>query len=161
MIRASGILFLCGNSALFLRRGASSDQPGTWCLPGGCIEQGETAEAAAAREAYEEVGYRVKPEQLRPWTRTVNSLAAPEVVLPEGGDPASTVPDEVDFETFLVRLSEPFTPHLSDEHDGYAWAPVAGPPQPLHPGVQISLDRLQMDELGVARAMAAGLGCQV
>jgi hypothetical protein len=64
--------------------------------------------------------------------------------------------EDCDFTTFIVRLQEQFTPALCDEHDGFAWAPVGGPPQPLHPGVQIALDRLGWDELDVAEAMAAG-----
>lgn len=36
---------------LAVRRG-----PGDWCLPGGKVESGETASAAAARECFEETG---------------------------------------------------------------------------------------------------------
>lgn len=164
MIRAAGILFLCGDSTLLLRRGNGGDHPNEWCCPGGQLEDGETAEQAAIRECYEECGFRVKAGDLRPWTRTV---AQPEQVL-AAHQPASLRPDvdtakplyelgeEVDFTTFVVRLAAPFTPLLCDEHDGYAWCPTGGPPEPLHPGVRVALDRLTMDELGVARAMAAG-----
>ncbi len=39
--------------------------PGVWDLPGGHIEEGETAIEAACREIHEELGLRLAPEQLR------------------------------------------------------------------------------------------------
>lgn len=168
MIRAAGILFLCGGSALFLRRGPVGDHAGEWALPGGKLEDGETQEQAAIRETVEETGFDVLPVALRPWTRTVTpavEMPAPLPMpdLPMDGDvpvieeAVEIIASEaVDFATFIVRLKEQFTPVLCDENDGYCWAPVNGAPQPIHPGVQIVLDRLNMDELGVARAMAAG-----
>lgn len=170
MIRAAGILFLCGGSALFLRRGPGGDFPGTWACPGGRLEGDETQEEAAIRETLEETGFEVSPSALRPWTRTVTPVASAPMVDPISAEPIATdgpaieiVPvvenemlEAVDFCTFVIRLKEQFTPILSEESDGYAWCPISGPPQPLHPSVQIALDRLGMDELGVARAMAAG-----
>ena len=153
MIRAAGILFIVDGCALFLRRGNGGDHPNEWCFPGGQLEEDETAEQAAIRETQEEAGYSTEATALRPWTRAV---ALAQAGLPE--DPAALVaqPETVDFTTFIVRLKEKFTPTLCPEHDGYAWAPLGGPPQPLHPGCRVALDRLNMDELGVARAMAEG-----
>ena len=154
MIRAAGILFLCGDSALFLRRTAAGDQPDTWCIPGGKLEDGETAEDAAIRETMEEVGREVKAAELRPWTRTLMPAETPLESAVE--ELAGEAPDGVDFTTFICRVKEQFAVRLSEENDGYAWSPVTAPPLPLHPGVQVSLDRIGMNELGVARAMAAG-----
>lgn len=154
MIRAAGILFLVGNTALFLRRGNGSDHPNEWCCPGGRIEDGETAAQAAVRETLEEAGFEVSEADLRPWTRTAQPASAGLPAIE--GQPVAE-PDDVDFTTFVVRLTEQFTPVLDlNEHDGYCWAPVGGAPQPLHPGVAVALSRLDMDELGVARAMAVG-----
>lgn len=154
MIRGAGILFLVGDTALFLRRGNGSSMPNTWCCPGGKIEEGETPEQAAIRETFEEAGIQLKESDLRPWTRTVAPAEAGPVAV-SGQVPAE--PEDVDFTTYVVRLTEQFTPKLNlDEHDGYCWAPVGGAPQPLHPGMTTALARMDMDELGVARAMAAG-----
>lgn len=158
MIRAAGILFLVGETALFLRRGNGGSMPNLWCCPGGKQEDGETAGECAIRETAEEAGYEAKPDQLRPWTRTIARAEYAPAGTPavEGDVPAE--PEDVDFTTFVVRLPEQFTPVLDlAEHDGYCWAPIHGAPQPLHPGVQIALDREGMDELGVARAMSQGL----
>lgn len=144
MIKAAGIMYLTPDrQALFLKRGAGSDHPMEWAWPGGQLEDDETTEQAALRESEEECGYAPAPAALLPHARAV----APADV-PDGED--------VDFTTFLCRVPEPFTVTLCDEHTGYAWANIDAPPLPLHPGAQLAIDRLGMNELGVARAMAAG-----
>jgi NUDIX domain len=65
-LRAAGLaLVTTAGEALFLKRSESSDHAGEWCFPGGEIESGETAEAAALREVLEEVGYEVPQEAER------------------------------------------------------------------------------------------------
>lgn len=171
MIKAAGIMLLTtGKQVLYLKRGDGGDFPGHWCFPGGRQEDGETAEQAAIRETEEEAGY--KAEGLKFWTRriaqheTTGAQISPQdgipvaetvspVVLPPGD--TLVVPGvPVDFTTFACAIAEPFTPTLNDENVGYAWAPVDQPPEPLHPGCRIALARLTMDELGIARAIAAG-----
>lgn len=63
--------------------------------------------------------------------------------------------EAVDFTTFFGRIDR-FEPTLDAEHVGFAWAPIDQPPEPLHPGCRIAIDRRSMDELGVARAIADG-----
>ena len=161
MIKAAGILIVSGESALFVRRGNGADHPNEWCIPGGKLEGGETAEAGAVRETFEETGLEIKEMELRPWTRT---LAPAETTLEQATVAAPATPEEapapstdVDFTTFMVKVNQQVSPKLQlDEVDGFAWAPITAPPQPLHPGVQVALERFQMDELGVARAIAEG-----
>jgi 8-oxo-dGTP pyrophosphatase MutT (NUDIX family) len=157
VIRAAGILFLDpeGN-ALFLRR-ADGDRSGHWAFPGGKLEGGETPEEAAIREVDEEIGYKVKASSLRLHARRIKPampIGVNDEVLPPGAD--LPPPPLVDFTTFLVRVPQQFVPKLNEEHDGYVWSKVTEPPEPLHPGCRIALDKLFMDELGIARAMVAG-----
>lgn len=58
---------------VLLLRGVVSD--GKWSLPGGGVEKGETATAAASRELYEETGIRVRQTDLRYLT----TLARPDI----------------------------------------------------------------------------------
>lgn len=161
MIRAAGILFVApGNLALFVKRGPGGDYPGCWGFPGGRAEEGETAEQTARREADEEVG-KFPDGALALWARQISpggGNAAEPAATPL---PGSAAPGEqVDFTTFLQRVPETFEPVLgpvgAPEHTGWAWAKISEPPEPLHPGCRVALARFSMDELGVARAIAAG-----
>lgn len=156
MIRAAGILFIAQTgAALFVKRA----DDGTWAFPGGHIEAGETAEEAATRECVEEIGTLPAGDRTL-WTRRIANNEIAAALAPDAGLPptdAMVVPaEQVDFTTFLQRIPEQFTPALNDESTGYAWADPDQPPEPLHPGARIALARLTMDELGIARAIAAG-----
>lgn len=136
MIKAAGILFLtAADEVLLLKRGVDGDHAGEWCFPGGTTEDGETAEQTAIRETGEEIGE-----------------------CPDGERAVLTrrIADGVDFTTFLQRVPEPFTPKLNEEHTGWSWASKDAPPEPLHPGARVAIDRLTMNELDIARAMARG-----
>lgn len=137
-ITAAGILLVTKDGqALFLKRGEGGDHAGEWDLPGGRVEPGEAIEQAVSRETIEETG-RLPEGDRTVFARRIDKATG------------------VDFTTFLQRIEAPYIPTLNDEHTGYAWAPVIDPPQPLHPGVKIVIDKLSMDELGIARAIAAG-----
>jgi len=112
--------------ALFLKRGPDSDHAGTWAWPGGGIEDGETAEEAARREALEEIGYTPEGE-LSELDHKENEQGA--------------------FTTFHHGVSEHFLPKLNSEHTAYAWAPLTEPPSPLHPGVADTIDKIRQADL--------------
>jgi 8-oxo-dGTP pyrophosphatase MutT (NUDIX family) len=173
MIRAAGILIVdTEGKALFVKRGPGGDYPGLWAFPGGRLEDGETARDAAVRETKEEAGFKAPAKELTLWTRRVaarevannvdTALAQPVAHAPGLPGEATVQPggEQVDFTTFLLSGVEPFTPELgpkdAPEHVAFAWAPPDQPPEPLHPGARIALARFGMDELGVARAIAAG-----
>lgn len=136
--RAAGILFVRGDRKILLMRRASGDHPGTWALPGGGVEEGETSEETARRETLEETGQEYSDE-LIPWTRRRA--------------------DGVDFTTFVGSLPDGFEPTLNDEHDDYMWVDrqfaLAAAPV-LHPGLVIALKRFEMNELDIAKAIQAG-----
>lgn len=172
MIRAAGILIVNkeGN-ALFLKRAEQGDYPGTWCFPGGRVEEGEDALAAAVRETMEECGFRAKSptyltRRVMTVDRTVPTIAQPALSLGDVLAANATAPviqevsplgEQVDYTTFYVKGVDEFTPILNSEHVGYAWAPIDQPPAPLHPGCSIALRRAKgMNELEVAQAIRDG-----
>lgn len=134
---AAGVMFMTPEKdVLFLKRGKGGDHPGEWCFPGGGREDDETAEETAEREAVEEIGFCPKG------TRTVLTRSV------AGGN--------VDYTTFIQRVNDRFDPKLNGEHTAFRWAKASNPPHPMHPGAQIAVDRLSMNELDVARAIVAG-----
>lgn len=136
MITAAGILIRSKTGeVLFLRRSADGDFPGTWCIPGGKREDGETIKECAERETREEIGPA-------PYGNPV--------------DLARRIRDGVDFTTYLAPTATAFTPTLSDEHTGFCWALPSQPPMPLHPGMAAALTKLIGNELDVARMIQAG-----
>lgn len=135
--RAAGILFVRGSQVLLMRR-TGHDFPGTWALPGGGMEAGESAEDTARRETLEETALDFTGE-LVPWTRRVLN--------------------GVDFSTFATPAADDFEPTLNDEHDAYMWVDrqfALAAAAVLHPGVIVALQRFDMDELGIAKAIRAG-----
>jgi len=58
-----GISINDNNEILLVKRGVEPDI-GSWCLPGGFIELGETSEQAVKRELLEETGVDVNPGEI-------------------------------------------------------------------------------------------------
>jgi 8-oxo-dGTP pyrophosphatase MutT (NUDIX family) len=95
---------------LFVKRADT----GQWAFPGGHIEHGETPDEAAARECFEETGY--KPDDVK----HISTLTT----------------NGVKFHTYRHQADTHFEPRLCNEHTGYAWCDPDFPPKPLHPGIK-------------------------
>lgn len=134
------------------------------------MEGSESRAEAARREATEEVGSHPRGD-IAPLARTRRlegvpldvapipvGATAPAVEAPPSPPlvPLAGAPTVVDFTTYVQRVDKPFEVVLSPEHSAHVWASVYSPPLPLHPGVQVAIDRLDMDELGVAEAIRDG-----
>lgn len=99
------------------------------------------------RQKWQEALKRGDAEWDKLSTELVNDLTASVAVVPG---------EQVEFTTFVLKDVEEFIPDVakSGEHVGYAWAPLSQPPEPLHPGVRLSLSKFGMDERHIAEAMA-------
>jgi hypothetical protein len=120
---AAGILFVAPDGDVLLLRRSSKEAnfAGHWALPGGGVDDDETPEQGALREAREEMGW-------------ASDDAKPRLI-----DQKMT-PTGLAFHTFACPVKDKFTPHLNDEHTGYAWAPLSMLPRPMHPAVEAMLN---------------------
>ena len=96
-LRGAGSMITSNGKLLLLRRSSSVERPGLWNLPGGHIEEGETAKEACLRETYEETG-------ILPFVEAI-----PGVVILEA------------FAVFPWEVSAEMDPDLNEEHDAYGW----------------------------------------
>lgn len=107
-IRTKRYLFLLRNGARY---------SGTWGLPGGKVDRGETVAQGLTREIEEELGGVIRDAKLYPIEQFTSDN------------------NKFTYHTFLIPVEEEFIPVLNDEHRGYAWCAVEDYPKPLHPGV--------------------------
>lgn len=126
-IFASGILFR-QNRKIFLIKRADD---GTWCIPGGHVEAGETPGQAARREVAEETGYQ--------YTGNMTPLSVLN-----------------DYATYLVENSEEFEAQINDESTDSGWFPMNDLPSPLHPPFAQTLQQQPLNETDVAQLIASG-----
>lgn len=101
---------------LYLLRN-DTKHPGTWGLPGGKVEAGESLLATINRECCEEIGHMPKITSLVPLEKFTSTDGA------------------FSYHTFFATVVEEFTPVLNYEHIGYSWISRATWPKPMHPGL--------------------------
>lgn len=114
---AAGVAYFTEDGRMLLmRRAQDREHGGEWAFPAGNVEEGETAEMAAAREFHEETGHHLDGEAL--------------------GDRRSWLDDDTGMRfTAFSAVGPEFKPVLDVEHTDYAWVEPAEMPEPLHPGV--------------------------
>jgi 8-oxo-dGTP diphosphatase len=111
---AAGLLVASQGQALLQLRARWAHQGGTWSIPGGAKERGESSVDAALREAHEELG--IEPEAVEP---------AGSYVADCGG---------WRYETVLARAAAPLRLEDRAESAGHRWvAPEEIDGMDLHP----------------------------
>ena len=99
--QGAGIMFTDGERTLLLKRAEGTGNAGTWGLPGGKVEKGESMIAGAVRETIEETG--------------VSDVPGDRLDAFESRDGTHR------WTTYLYRIRSPFEVTLSDEHSEYKW----------------------------------------
>ncbi len=130
-VPGAGIMFTDGTRILLLKRSREVDHPGSWVVPGGACEAEEDPRVTAYRETKEEVGH-VPAHDVLDWYTL-------ETPFDDKAPPQ--------FTTFLAHVDpsvvEGFLAELDQESTGWGWFKQEEAQKlPLHPGVQILLDKV-------------------
>ena len=127
-LKAVGVWFLSQGTGryLYLLRN-DAKHPGSWGLPGGKIETGETLLGGMERECVEELGSFPAYTRLVPLEKFTSADGMFE------------------YHTWVCVVDEEFIPVLNDEHLGYAWIDQGTWPRPMHPGLwsTVNLESIQ------------------
>lgn len=134
---AVGVWFysLATQRYLYLLRN-DSKHPGSWGLPGGKANDGETLLETIKRECTEEMG------AIPVYTRLVPL------------EKFTSADSKFAYHTFFCSVNEEFIPVLNDEHIGWAWIDSGHWPRPLHPGLwsTINFDAVREKVLAMERS---------
>ena len=118
--KGAGIFFTDGEKTLLLKRSDKGDNGGTWGIPGGKTEAGETAIGTAMRESKEECG----------------------VVKGKRFDNLDSLDGHYQWTTFFFKINKPFKCKLSDEHTDWKWVSIESMGEMnLHPKLRKNLSR--------------------
>lgn len=134
IIPAVYCIFRDGDKILLLRRANTGYMDGFYGLPSGHLDGGEPAEVAACREAKEEAGVDIRPEDLR-LVYTLHRKAQ------EGDHERIDLFFEVKNWTGQPQNAEP---HKCDE---LRWSAIADLPNNTIPEVQKTLEKIAQGEL--------------
>lgn len=130
---AAGIVFVSPQGRILLLKRSDQEEnfAGHWGLPGGGVEDGETPEQGAAREAREEIGVDANPAGFKDLHKAMT-------------------PTGMAFHTFALPVADEFKPKLNAEHTDHKWADLGILPRPLHP----ALERMLQSKIGLVDDMS-------
>lgn len=119
--QGAGCIFLAKDTKRILLpyRSSSVEQPHTWGVWGGAIDNKENPSDAVRREVREEAGY------------TGSAQLVPLVVFQKG---------TFKYHNFLAIVDKEFTPKTNWETDDFRWVDYGNWPTPLHFGLQYLID---------------------
>jgi len=127
-LKAVGVWFLSRSTRryLYLLRN-DQKHPGSWGLPGGKVESGETLLGGMERECIEELG----------------GMPAYRKLIPV--EQFTSADGKFEYHTWVCVIDNEFIPVLNHEHIGYSWIDVGTFPKPMHPGLwsTINIDVIQ------------------
>ena len=139
-MKAVGVWFrsVATSRYLYLLRNDSKN-PGTWGLPGGKVEAGETLLGAMERECIEELGHMPEYHRLVPLEKFTSADGVFE------------------YHTWICVVPQEFVPTLNHEHLGWAWIDQGTWPRPMHPGLwnTVNLEAVQHKIHTVEQYLAA------
>jgi 8-oxo-dGTP diphosphatase len=121
------LFFLRDDHVLLLRRFNTGWEDGSYSVPAGHVEAGETVTEAAIREAHEEVGVSVKPQEIRV-VHVMNRKSDDE---------------RIDFFLRVESWAGEIVNREPDKCDDLQWCPVASLPGNLIPYVRLGLQNFQ------------------
>lgn len=125
-IPAAGVMLMTPHYRILFGKRRGADHAGDWAFPAGRVEEDESPEEAAKREAKEEVNFEDFDDKL------------PLIDHRKVGD--------VDFSTYLQEVPEEFDPEPNEEFSEFRWAYPDEAPEPLHPGVKETLSKYLDDD---------------
>ncbi len=118
-----GALIYCTSTDryLFLLR-SMGRYTNTWGLVGGKVDSNENIRQALIREMQEELGGEIKGAQYM------------------SVDKYESKNKDFAYYTFLIKVEEEFVPILNNEHKGYCWVKLDDVPDPVHPGLAMTIN---------------------
>lgn len=128
VVPASYVYLLRQDAVLLLRRAGTGFMDGHWAGAAGHVEYGESAVAAAVREAREELGVEVHPGDLEPWC-----------AMHRRHSPAA-VDQRVDFFFGCRRWGGEPSRQETDKADALGWFALEALPDPVVPHEQVVLE---------------------
>ena len=117
------LFFLRADRVLLLRRFNTGWEDGNYSVPAGHVDAGETVTQAAIREAHEEIGVRLEPQDVEV-VHVMNRKSEDE---------------RIDFFLLARRWTGEIANQEPDKCDDLAWYPMASLPDTMIPYVKQAL----------------------